>query len=235
MHQDYLPYHMYGKYNHDNPFTWEDDRSTYGNIDDRYYGYRPHRNVKRYEYDPRDWEMERQRIEQEYIDFKINSEEYSNSRARWEEDQLLHDEYRNWVKYGGHFNGRPYYTTSREPQPDYYIDSDAFDPSESPHLWAMWRSAVNDKIISKSKNISQYPHPLSRKYHQVQSLTSPPLTEHLKMGTDASSALSMSELMDSGDGSTDSMLFRGQFIYYGMPRVTTHNHKWRHFYDSSKS
>ena len=101
-----------------------------------------------------------------------------------------------------------------ERSPETEIDfSKTFDPMTNLHLWTMWRTAVNGRIVDELRGMVTedfYQHPYG-KY-----LTQAPLYRFIKF--DDHSFHLADDMMDPGNKGTN-RLQANQFVFYGVPRV----------------
>lgn len=99
----------------------------------------------------------------------------------------------------------------------------SFDPMRDRHLWAMWRTAVNGRIVDEVRRIEQskgqsplngmaQQEPQPRKQYGP-SIVAPPLKRFIKL-QDGSKEIAH-HLSKEGKG----QLQTSQFVFYGLPRV----------------
>ncbi|CAG5134506.1 unnamed protein product [Candidula unifasciata] len=113
-------------------------------------------------------------------------------------------------------------TSDREPQSDLIT---SFDPMKDRHLWTMWRTAVNGRIVDEVRHLerrksemgvnpsSNFDASIPGMYGKA--LVAPPLKRFIKFGDEESRAVAVQMSSGLGQGSLET----SQFVYYGLPRV----------------
>lgn len=114
------------------------------------------------------------------------------------------------------------------PSPEKAPDSDlitSFDPMQDRHLWTMWRTAVNGRIVDEVRQLERRKNemggfPSSTVDASVpgmygKALVAPPLKRFIKFGNEESKAVAVQMSYGLGQGSLET----SQFVYYGLPRV----------------
>ncbi|XP_012941846.1 uncharacterized protein LOC101860993 [Aplysia californica] len=91
----------------------------------------------------------------------------------------------------------------------------SFDPMKDRHMWTMWRTAVNGRILDEVQRLEKI-RPVEPGLYGT-ALVTPPLRKFIRFG-DNSKEIAR-HLMSQGKG----RLLATQFIYYGLPRVYISN------------
>ncbi|XP_025110491.1 uncharacterized protein LOC112573966 isoform X2 [Pomacea canaliculata] len=99
----------------------------------------------------------------------------------------------------------------------------SFDPMKDLHMWTMWRTAVNGRIMDEVRKKSEHPsHQYPHLHQQADStpygsaLVRTPLNRFIRMGDSSQNLATM--MMDphqQGNGHLQTT----QFVFYGVPRV----------------
>ncbi|RUS75219.1 hypothetical protein EGW08_017009 [Elysia chlorotica] len=96
----------------------------------------------------------------------------------------------------------------------------SFDPMRDRHLWAMWRTAVNGRIVDEVRRLEQSKGRVElngdegeSRQQYGQSIVAPPLRRFIKL-QDGSKEIAQ-HLSKEGKG----QLQTSQFVFYGLPRV----------------
>lgn len=106
-----------------------------------------------------------------------------------------------------------------------------FDPMKNTHLWTMWRIGNTEKIVNFTKHKSEESNRQNGSDYGIFSgtpygsptLLVPPLAHNISVtGT---TRIKAAEMMSVVTNDEPSDLKTGQFIYFGLPRVTLKNNK----------
>ncbi|BFY99406.1 hypothetical protein BsWGS_02446 [Bradybaena similaris] len=112
--------------------------------------------------------------------------------------------------------------------PDKAPNSDlitSFDPMQDRHMWTMWRTAVNGRIVDEVRQLERRKSEMgglsslnadaSVPGMYGKALVAPPLKRFIKFGNAESKAVAVQMSYGLGQGSLET----SQFVYYGLPRV----------------
>uniref|UniRef100_A0A0B7A8T8 Uncharacterized protein n=1 Tax=Arion vulgaris TaxID=1028688 RepID=A0A0B7A8T8_9EUPU len=105
--------------------------------------------------------------------------------------------------------------------------STSFDPIKDRHLWTMWRTAVNGRIVDEVRHLEKIKNQKAITQSSEddssipgmygKALVMPPLKRFIKF--DDNSEVVASKMSSLGQGTLET----SQFVYYGLPRVLVSN------------